>query len=97
MWRAGIIIIGLLSAFAAVIWGCVALLNYGGDARETKIRLEISEARNESLEKAQKEVIDGIKNLQTIEDQIRNSPPGDNRRAGPILRDQLGRMRSPEN
>lgn len=93
MGKAGIIIFGLLAALAAVIWGCLALINYGGDAREDKIRLEIALERNASMEKAQKEITDGIQKLQTVEDQIRNAPAADNRRAGPILRDQLGRMR----
>ena len=94
MGKAVFYIIGLLSALAALVWGCIYLIDYGGDARETKIRLEIETERAEALDRANKEIMKAqdrfSKNLKEIENDAKNDNDlGISR----TLRNQLKRMR----
>ena len=82
-----------LFALSSLVWGCMALIDYGGDARQTQIELKIQTERAEASEKAKKEILNGIKNLQSIEDKIRKDALKNDRPISPILHDQLDRMR----
>lgn len=92
MGKAGLFLIGLLSALGAVLWAVIWLIDFSGDARETKLNLAIETARAANLERSQKETNDGIKKLQSVEDTIRKHAQSEDRPAGSVIRGQLERM-----
>lgn len=91
-WEVGLWLFGLLSFIVGIGGGCAAIYKAGGDAREDKIMLAQTTAANDSLQKAQKEILDGIQNLQAIEDEIYADPGADDCGLSPGLARELDRV-----